>query len=128
MSPLRGGEAAKFGDRYEGRWTVRQLLYILQGQADAVTVEAVGEIGEGVEFTLQRGGLTEVHQVKRQIGTANEWKPSDLNSCGVLDAARRHVAAGRRFHFVSMVPRGCWMSLPDRRCVRVICSRSSITG
>ncbi len=59
MSPLRGGEAAKFGDRYEGRWTVRQLLYILQGQADAVIVEAVGEIGEGVEFTLQRGGLTE---------------------------------------------------------------------
>ena len=33
MSPRSGGEAAKFGERYEGRWTTRQLLYVLLGQS-----------------------------------------------------------------------------------------------
>jgi hypothetical protein len=104
VSPRPGGEADKFGNRYEGRWTVRQLLYVLQGQVDSVTVEDVGEIGEGTEFTLQRGNAHEVHQVKRQYGSANEWKLSALNAKGVLAAAQRHVAAGRTFCFVSTVP------------------------
>lgn len=86
------------------RWTVRQLLYVLQGQVDSVTVEDVGEIGEGTEFTLQRGNAHEVHQVKRQYGSTNEWKLSALNAKGVLAAAQRHVAAGRTFCFVSTVP------------------------
>ena len=54
VSPLRGGEAAKFGERYEGRWTTRQLLYVLLGDVDSVTVEDVGEISLGAEFTVWR--------------------------------------------------------------------------
>ena len=68
MSPLRGGEADKFGNRYEGRWTTRELLYVLLGQVDSVTVEEVGEIGKGVEFTVRRMDSTEVHQVNDSMG------------------------------------------------------------
>ena len=32
MSPRRGGEAAKFGARFEGRWTTRSLLDVLIGR------------------------------------------------------------------------------------------------
>jgi len=53
MSPRRGGESDKFGARYEGRWIAQQLLYVLRSEIDSMTVEDVGEIGEGVEFTVQ---------------------------------------------------------------------------
>lgn len=114
MSPRPGGEADKFGNRYEGRWTVRYLLYVLLGRVDSVTVEEVGEIGEGVEFTVRRGDSVEVHQVKRQHANANEWSVKALKAEGVLDAAREHVAASREFHFVSIVPARQLNELADR--------------
>ena len=114
MSPRRGGEADKFGNRYEGRWTVRYLLYVLLGQVDSVTVEEAGDIGKGVEFTVRRGDSLEVHQVKRQSGNANEWSAKALGAAEVLKAARKHVAAGRVFHFVSIAPARSVDELADR--------------
>ena len=114
MSPRRGGETDKFGSRYEGRWTVRQILEILRGAAIAITVEPIGEVGEGVEFSLERTEVTEVHQVKRQIGAANEWELPVLHSRGVLAAAQKHVAAGRQFHFVSASSASLLAELADR--------------
>jgi hypothetical protein len=99
-----GGEADKLGNHYEGAWIVSQLLDVLAGRAESVTVEELGEIGKGAEFTLRRTTVTEVHQVKRQRGSANYWMLGDLRDEGVLEAARRHVAAGREFHFVSTIP------------------------
>lgn len=99
-----GGEADKLGNHYEGAWIVAQLLEVLAGRAKALTVEELGEIGKGVEFTLRRASVTEVHQVKRQRGSANYWRLGDLRSEGVLGAAHQHVAAGREFHFVSTIP------------------------
>lgn len=99
MSPRRGGEAAKLGDHYERAWIAYQLLEVLAGTAASVTVEELGEIGEGVEFRLRRRTVDEVHQVKRQRGSANHWSLGDLHAEGVLEAARRHVAAGRQYHF-----------------------------
>jgi hypothetical protein len=78
MSPRKGGEADKFGNRFEGVWTVRHLLYVLVGRIDSVTVEEPGELGEGVEFTVRRGNTTEVHQAKRQLGSANNWTLQSL--------------------------------------------------
>lgn len=104
MSPRPGGEAEKLGNHYEGAWIAWQLLEVLAGRAQSVTIEELGEIGEGVEFTLRRLHVTEVHQVKRQRGSANYWHLGDLRSEGVLEAAHRHVADGREFHFVSTIP------------------------
>jgi hypothetical protein len=104
MSPRRGGEAEKFGNRYEGAWTVRQLFEVLFGHAEQITVEATGENGKGVEFLLMRGGVVEAHQVKRQRGSANSWTLRALEAEGVLAAAAHHVENGREFHFVSVVP------------------------
>ena len=100
-----GGEADKFGNSYEGAWTIFHMLLVLAGRAQAITVEDVGDLGEGSEFTLtslHHGD--EAHQVKRKQGTANGWTPHRLNSEGVLQAARKHVEQGRQFHFVSMIP------------------------
>lgn len=104
MSPRRGGEADKFGLRYEGRLTTRHLLYVLYGDVDSVTVEAIGELGDGADYIVRRGDVTEVHQVKRQHGIDGEWKLNDLKVNGVLAAAQHHVEAGRRFWFLSTTP------------------------
>src|ERR1700721_323408 len=104
MSARPGGEADKFGNLYEGVWTIHHLLLILGGRADAITVEDIGERGEGAEFTLSRQGRDEAHQVKRRYGNANGWTPKSLESKDVLKAARHHVERGREFHFVSAIP------------------------
>src|SRR5215211_6980851 len=51
VTPRAGGEAAKFGERYEGRWTVSQLLRVLAGEATSVLVEDEAALAEGAEFT-----------------------------------------------------------------------------
>ncbi|MET8312402.1 hypothetical protein [Micromonospora sp. NPDC005173] len=104
MSPRRGGEADKFGNRYEGAWTVRHLLHVLGGSGESLTVEDSGDLAKSVEFTYRRTGAVEVHQVKRQNGVANGWTVRSLLGMGIWDDARHHVGAGREFHLVSTVP------------------------
>lgn len=113
MSPRPGGEADKIGNHYEGAWTARQLLEVLAGRAESVTIEELGEIGKGAEFTLRCSTTIESHQLKRQRGSANYWTLGDLRAEGVLEAARHHVAAGREFHFVSTIPAQRLQSLAE---------------
>jgi hypothetical protein len=105
VSPRAGGEAAKFGERYEGRWTVAQLLRVLAGQATSLLVEDEAALAQGAEFTLRRAdGGVELHQVKRQPGMAASWSPTALRDAAVLAAASLHAEAGREFHFISTIP------------------------
>jgi hypothetical protein len=101
VSPLRGGEADKFGNRYEGRWTTRELLYVLQGQVDSVTIEEVGEIGKEVEFTL--GGRAK----QRSIRSSGSTEAPISGSCSTSR------------------PTGCWQ-LPRSRWPRVGSSGSCL--
>lgn len=115
MSPRPGGEAAKFGDTYEGAWTIRHLLFVLSGRADAIIVEDVGERGKGAEFTFfPCNGPEEVHQAKRGYKEANGWSAQLLNAVGVMRHAREHCDDGRLFHFVSEIPAPKIDSLCDR--------------
>ena len=114
MSPRPGGETDKFGNRYEGAWTVRHLLYVLQGRGDSLTVEDIEELGKGSEFTYRHGDVVEVHQVKRQNGNANSWTVKSLHDKQIWDNARYHVDQGRHFHFVSTLPARPVEELSDR--------------
>lgn len=114
MSARPGGEADKFGNRYEGAWTIFHLLRVLAGNVQAVTVEDVGDRGIGSEFTLTTADHDEAHQVKRGDGNANGWKLPKLASNGVLAAARHHVEQGRQFHFVSTIPAKTLQTLAQR--------------
>lgn len=83
--PLPGGAADKFGNRYEGRWTVYCLSQMLNEKAATITLEQPGSLGEGVEFILTgNDGTVEFHQVKRQNGSQGPWSISALASAGVL--------------------------------------------
>jgi hypothetical protein len=114
VSARPGGETDKFGSMYEGAWTIHHLLLVLSGGADAITVEDVGEIAQGAEFTLLRNATTEVHQVKVKYRNANGWSPKNLQAENVLENARHHVQLGRQFHFISSIPAPTLTSLSDR--------------
>jgi hypothetical protein len=114
VSARPGGETDKFGNLYEGAWTIHHLLLVLSGGAEAITVEDVGEIAQGAEFTLRRNAAAEVHQVKVKYRNANGWTPKTLQSEHVLDNARYHVELGRQFHFISTIPAPALAALTDR--------------
>lgn len=114
MTPRPGGETDKFGNRYEGAWTIRHALYVLLGTGTSITLEPGSPLGDGVEFVYHYDGGTQVHQVKRQNRNANSWNVSSLRDKDVWSSLRSHVDAGRAFHFVSLVPARTVDELADR--------------
>ncbi|MGA5358395.1 hypothetical protein [Streptomyces purpurascens] len=114
MAPRPGGETDKFGNHYEGAWTIRHALYVLLGSGTSLRVEPAGPLGEGVEFVYRHDHGTEVHQVKRQNRNANSWNVASLRDKGVWESLRSHVEAGRMFHFVSVLPARALDELADR--------------
>lgn len=82
--PLPGGPADKFGNSFEGRWTVWQLIDVLAERADSIRLEPPGDEGQGIEFWLRRGPDREYHQIKRQHGGEGRWTIASLSERGVL--------------------------------------------
>ncbi|MFD3746383.1 hypothetical protein [Nocardia sp. NPDC058633] len=81
------------------------MLDVIQGQAEWMKIEPLGDLRDGAEFVIRRAdGIVEAHQVKRQFANANAWNSGALERLGVWEAALHHSRAGRHFHFVSMVP------------------------
>lgn len=105
MVPRSGGEADKLGNKYELAWAIRHALYCVCNDRCALIVEDNDvEVGRGSEFTYDTGAFIEVHQVKRQNGNSNGWTVRELADRKIFEAAVRHVAAGRHYHFVSLTP------------------------
>lgn len=82
--PLSGGSANKFGNRYEGRWTIARMIDVMDERADAIRLEPPGAEGEGIEFWVQKGNLREYHQVKRQHSATGRWTLGDLGRQRIL--------------------------------------------
>jgi hypothetical protein len=82
--PLPGGAAAKFGDRYETRWTIVQLADVLAERVQTVRLEPPGAEGEGVEFWVSQKGGRSYHQVKRQAPRGRVWSIDALGRAGVV--------------------------------------------
>ncbi|MGW0495774.1 hypothetical protein ACWD0Z_10195 [Streptomyces sp. NPDC003007] len=113
MSSRPGGEADKFGNRYEGVWTVRYLLAVLAGEGQSITIEDVGDLAKGSEFTYRTDDAVQVYQVKRQNGNHASWTVNNLQKKDIWQNARNHVEDGRQFHFVSMTPAPAIQKLAD---------------
>lgn len=100
--PLPGGAAAKYGNRYEGKWTVYCLAQVMAESAHEIRLEDPGIEGEGCEFWLKKDATIEYHQVKRQHATPRAWTIGDLKHEGVLKTAYEKTRdEASRFIFVS---------------------------
>ena len=82
--PLPGGASDKAGNRYDLLWTVVNMARVLTGEAEYVSLEPVGDEGDGVEFTVALAAGTEYHQVKRQRTGRGYWSLATLQGEGVL--------------------------------------------
>ena len=115
MAPRAGGEADKIGNRYEAAWAIWHALRCLRESRTALTVEEFDpDLGKGSEFTFVSKAGTEVHQVKRQSGSANGWTIKALHAKGIWAVAKDHVAAGRIYYFISLIGCGALKDLADR--------------
>ncbi|MDO5866106.1 MULTISPECIES: ATP-binding protein [Paenarthrobacter] len=97
MTALPGGAADKEGNRYEHWWTARVVADLLTGSASRLRLEPPGVGGEGIEFEVDRAGVTWGEQVKLRAGN---WTINKLKSEGVLAGALTQVQAGRRFKLI----------------------------
>lgn len=112
--PLPGGSSDKYGNRYEGKWTVYCIAQVMADEADSIHLEPVGTEGAGCEFTLCKGPIVEYHQVKRQHAHAGDWSIAELSRKGVLrHAFEKTKDAKARFVFVSTISTGLLSGLLD---------------
>lgn len=81
--PLSGGASGKVGVRYEDRYTALEVLKVLRGEDQSLTIEPTGPDGDGVEFVVEDQHRRSFHQVKRQRAKG-PWTLKALKSEGVL--------------------------------------------
>src|SRR6266540_4051844 len=89
---IPGGSAAKWGELYEGRWTVFTLLRVLDEDADAIRIEQPGE--DFAEFVVRTKGETEYHQAKRAYAQSGRWSIKTLLRQGVLVPFKEKLESG----------------------------------
>ncbi|WP_155499085.1 hypothetical protein [Pseudomonas brassicacearum] len=87
---IRGGIADKLGNGYEDKWALKQALFVLQGRADEIRIEPIGEDAGGFEFRLTSGEISEWHQCKSRT-TKGSWTVKALEQEGVLEAFARKL-------------------------------------
>jgi hypothetical protein len=84
-----GGRSDKLGNRFEGRWTARQLLRLLNEEIRSVTLEAVGDDERGVDLWIElNSGSKEAHQCKARNRSKESWGINDLKNREVLNHLR----------------------------------------
>ncbi|WP_425805580.1 hypothetical protein ACHOLT_02555 [Desulfitobacterium sp. Sab5] len=87
-----GGRADKFGNRYESRWVVKQLLRLLNEEISSVIIEAIGEEEEGVDLWIKNlDGSRECHQCKARNSSKEYWDLSDLDARGIFKKAKKQL-------------------------------------
>ncbi len=100
-----GGYADKLGNRYEGRWVVRQLLRVLNEDLRSVTCEAVGDDEEGVDLWIEHlDGVRQDQQCKIRNVSKNDWSIVDLWQRGVLATMKAHLDRGPENQFALVTP------------------------
>ena len=113
--PLPGGAAEKYGNRYEGRWTVECMLDVMDEKAASIRLEPPDLEGQGFEFQTTKQDIQEYHQVKRQRSVGN-WTLNALKKEGVLTSffAKLHEDPMAHCVFVSSISAGQLAELSDR--------------
>ncbi|WP_282045874.1 hypothetical protein [Roseibium album] len=110
-----GGIADKFGNAYEARWAVRQLLDILNAKAESIRLEGISAAFKGFEFAVNHGSHIAWHQTK--INTAGQnWTIRALEREGVLSAFAARLQANDRDRcvFVSQSPSADLLDLTSK--------------
>lgn len=108
-----GGRADKFGNRYESRWVVHQLLRLIKEEIASVTVEAIGEEEEGIDLWIKNiDGSLECHQCKARNGSKEYWDLGDLSARGIFKKAKQQLDSNKNVTY-SLISAVAGMMLND---------------
>ena len=125
--PRTGGEADKFGNRYERLWTVDAVLDLIDGDYSELTVEAIGDEAAGVEFVrTDHSGIREYHSIKRQHSKGN-WTIARLTPTNPKDPEERSIL-GDLFKKVQPDTRGVFSSGTSSTELEELVDRASVSG
>lgn len=84
---MPGGQAEKFGNRFEGWWTIRQFARLMEEELLSITIESPWKSDEKFEFhLLSRDDYQEHYQVKRRATGVGNWSLAALDGAGLLEA------------------------------------------
>jgi hypothetical protein len=96
----RGGLADKLGNRYEGRYVVKQLLLLLNEDVHSVTIEDIGDDEYGVDLWVeQKDGSKEAYQCKARNASKDNWSISDLLHRSVLQKLKFQLDRDSTYRF-----------------------------
>lgn len=101
-----GGRSDKFGNRYEGRWVLKQLLRLVQEDIKSITLEAIGDEEEGIDLWFRNNDETQVcSQCKGRNGSKEYWTIGDLATKGIFKKAKKQLDSNEKitYQFVSAV-------------------------
>ncbi|MCU6713173.1 hypothetical protein M6D81_31195 [Paenibacillus sp. J5C_2022] len=80
-----GGRADKSGNRFEIRWTIYQILDVLDERLDYITLEALGDDERGVDIWAgQKNGIREAQQCKGRNSSKEYWDYGTANAKGIF--------------------------------------------
>ncbi len=102
-----GGMSEKLGNRYEGRWVVKQLLRLLNEQIKSVTVEPIGLDEQGVDLlVVGNDGVRQLQQCKARCGSRVSWTVTELRNKRILKHLKEHLDRdpNHEFALVSAIP------------------------
>lgn len=101
-----GGRADKFGNRYEGRWVVKQLLRLIKEEISSLTLEAIGKEEEGIDLWIRNNDGSQIcSQCKARNGSKEYWSIGDLGAKGIFQKAKKQLDSSDKinYQFVSAV-------------------------
>ncbi len=107
MSYPTGGRADKLGNRYEGRWVVKQFLQLISERISSIKVEPFGDEEMGVDLRIRNlDGTVIAMQCKGRNGAASNWTISGLKEKRILEYAYHQIEQtdADKFVFVSACP------------------------
>ncbi|MGG4195790.1 hypothetical protein ABEW50_20310 [Paenibacillus jamilae] len=80
-----GGRADKSGNRFEIRWTIYQILEVLDERLDYITLEALGDDERGVDIWIgKKNGIREAQQCKGRNASKEYWDYGSANAKGIF--------------------------------------------
>lgn len=80
-----GGRADKLGNRFEIRWTIYQILEVIDEKIDYIILEALGDDERGVDIWVgKKNGTREGQQCKGRNASKEYWDYGTANAKGIF--------------------------------------------
>lgn len=106
----KGGRADKYGNRYENKWVIYQLLRVIDEKAESIIIEPIGEDEAGVDIWVnEKDGSREAQQCKGRNASKESWDTPSLKSRGIIAKSRQQLDRNPEYKFALVSPISCTM-------------------